>query len=89
MLFKKLASSNSIWTIEITLWLVIACSNCCPDSTAIPIIPKVSIENDGEDEFFEVAFPGKPTWEKICVSALFHDDVVSQSIIDFVNNTCF
>jgi ribosomal protein L11 methyltransferase len=49
----------------------------------------VSIENDGDDEFFEVAFPGKPTWKKIRVSALFHDDVDSQSIIDFVNNTLF
>lgn len=49
----------------------------------------ISIENDGEDEFFEFAFPGKPTWKKICVSALFNDDIDSQSIIDFVNNTLF
>ena len=49
----------------------------------------VSIENDGDDEFFEVAFPGKPTWKKIRVSALFHDTVDSQAIIDFVNSTLF
>lgn len=49
----------------------------------------VSIENDGEDEFFEVAFPERPTWKKIRVSALFHDTVDSQAIIDFVNSTLF
>jgi len=49
----------------------------------------VSIENDGEDEFFEVAFPEKPTWKKIRVSALFHDTVDSQAIIDFINTTLF
>ena len=49
----------------------------------------VSIENDGEDEFFEVAFPEKPTWKKIQVSALFHDTVDSQAIINFINDTLF
>ena len=49
----------------------------------------VSIENDGEDEFFEVAFPQKPTWKKIRVSALFHDTVDSTAIINFVNDTLF
>ena len=49
----------------------------------------VSIENDGIGECFEVAFPGKPTWDKICVSALFYDSVDSQAIINFVNNTLF
>ena len=49
----------------------------------------VSIENDGEDEFFEVAFPEQPTWKKICVSALFYADVDSQAVIDFVNETLF
>ena len=49
----------------------------------------VSIENDGEDEFFEAAFPEKPSWEKIRVSALFHDTVDSNAIIKFVNDTLF
>lgn len=49
----------------------------------------VSIENDGEDEFFEVAFPERPTWKRILVSALFHDTVDSQAIIDFINSTLF
>ncbi len=49
----------------------------------------VSIENDGEDEFFEIAFPGKPTWKKIRVSALFYDSVDSQVIIDFINKALF
>lgn len=49
----------------------------------------VSIENDGEDECFEVAFPQRPTWQKIRLSALFHDTVDSQAIIDFVNTTLF
>ncbi len=49
----------------------------------------VSIENDGEDEFFEVAFPERPTWKKIRVSALFHDTVDIEAIINFVNDTLF
>jgi len=49
----------------------------------------VSIENDGEDEFFEVAFPQRPTWEKIRVSALFFDTVDPNAIIDFVQTTLF
>ena len=49
----------------------------------------VSIENDGEDEFFEVAFPERPTWKKIRVHALFHDTVDPEAIIDFVQTTLF
>lgn len=49
----------------------------------------VSIENDGEDEFFEVAFPERPTWKKIRVSALFYDNVDAAAIIDFVQSTLF
>lgn len=49
----------------------------------------VSIENDGDDEFFEVAFPGKPTWKKIRINALFYDTVDSEAIIAFVNSILF
>ena len=49
----------------------------------------VSIENAGDDEFFEVAFPEKPDWKKIKVSALFNSDVDVAVIIDFVNDTLF
>lgn len=49
----------------------------------------VTIENDGQDEFFEVAFPGRPTWQHIKVSALFPADVDAESIVDFVNQTLF
>ena len=49
----------------------------------------VSIENAGDDEFFEIAFPGKPDWKKIKVSALFAADVDVVAIIDFVNDTLF
>jgi len=45
----------------------------------------VSIENAGEDEFFEVAFPQKPTWEKVSVTALFYPEVDIQGIIELVN----
>jgi len=47
----------------------------------------VSIENAGEDEFFEIAFPGKPTWQLITVTALFYDGVDTDAIIDFVNKS--
>jgi len=49
----------------------------------------VSIENDGDDEFFEIAFPEKPDWKKIKVSALFDAGVDAAAIIDFVNDTLF
>jgi len=49
----------------------------------------ISIENDGEDEFFEVAFPQRPTWNKIRVSALFFAEVDAQAIIDFIQSTLF
>jgi ribosomal protein L11 methyltransferase len=45
----------------------------------------VSVENAGEDEFFEVAFPQKPTWKKTSVTALFYPEVDVQAIIDLVN----
>lgn len=49
----------------------------------------VSIENAGDDDFFEVAFPNKPDWKKIKISALFSVDVDAVAIIDFVNATLF
>ena len=33
----------------------------------------VTTENAGEDEFYEVAFPGTPSWETVRVTALFNE----------------
>lgn len=44
----------------------------------------ITSENAGEDEFYEVAFPGKPDWQKIRVTGLFNEAVKPQPIIDFV-----
>lgn len=49
----------------------------------------VTIENAGEGEFLEVAFPQKPNWKQISVSALFFESVDAEKIIQFVNNTLF
>ncbi len=46
----------------------------------------VTTENAGEDEFYEVAFPGTPDWEKVSVTALFDERVDLDPIIDFVKN---
>lgn len=46
----------------------------------------VTTENAGEDEFYEVAFPGTPDWQKVRVTALFDQAVDLQPIINFVLN---
>lgn len=44
----------------------------------------ITSENAGEDEFYEVAFPGTPDWQKVKLTALFNDTVELEPIIDFV-----
>ncbi|MFT4634596.1 MAG: ribosomal protein L11 methyltransferase [Arenicella sp.] len=44
----------------------------------------VTTENAGEDEFYEVAFPGTPDWQKVKLTALFNDTVELEPIISFV-----
>ena len=46
----------------------------------------ITAENAGEDEFYEVAFPGTPDWEKVNLTALFNDTVDLSPIVDFVQN---
>lgn len=46
----------------------------------------ITSENAGEDEFYEVAFPGRPDWQKVKLTALFNDTVDIDPIIDFVAN---
>ena len=46
----------------------------------------ITSENAGEDEFYEVAFPGTPDWEKVKLTALFNDTVDLTAILDFVQN---
>lgn len=44
----------------------------------------ITSENAGEDEFYEVAFPGTPDWQKVKLTALFNDTVALEPIIEFV-----
>ncbi len=44
----------------------------------------VTTENAGDDEFYEVAFPGTPDWEKVKVTGLFDERVELAPIIEFV-----
>ena len=44
----------------------------------------VTSENAGENEFYEVAFPGTPDWQKVKLTALFNDTVELEPIISFV-----
>lgn len=46
----------------------------------------ITSENAGEDEFYEVAFPGMPDWRKVKLTALFNDTVDLSPIIDFIQN---
>lgn len=45
----------------------------------------VTTENAGADEFYEVAFPGRPDWQKVAVTGLFDAAVEAQPIVDFVH----
>jgi ribosomal protein L11 methyltransferase len=47
----------------------------------------VTSENAGDDEFYEVAFPGTPDWNKVSVSGLFDGNIEPQPIIDFIHTT--
>ena len=44
----------------------------------------ITTENAGEDEFYEIAFPGTPDWQVVQVKALFNSEVDVTEIIDFV-----
>ncbi len=44
----------------------------------------VTTENAGEDEFYEVAFPGTPDWQKVKVTALFDERIDLMPIVEFV-----
>jgi len=44
----------------------------------------VTTENAGDDEFYEVAFPGTPDWQKVKVTALFNDTIDLEPLIAFV-----
>ena len=46
----------------------------------------VTTENAGDDEFYEVAFPGIPDWEKVRVTALFDERVDLDPIVEFVKD---
>jgi len=44
----------------------------------------VTSENAGKDEYYEVAFPGNPSWQKVKLTALFEDSIDLTPIIGFV-----
>ncbi len=46
----------------------------------------ITSENAGEDEFYEVAFPGKPDWQTVRLTALFDGEVDLSKIVDFVQS---
>jgi len=49
----------------------------------------VTIENAGDDEFYEVAFPKTPDWQTVYVSALFYEEVELADIVAFVQTSMF
>ena len=44
----------------------------------------ITTENAGEDEFYEIAFPGTPDWQIVQLKALFNSEVDVIEIVDFV-----
>ena len=51
-------------------------------------VQAITTENAGDDEFYEVAFPGTPSWDKVRVTALFNDsvnvEVIAASCINLI-----
>ena len=45
----------------------------------------ITCTNAGDDEFYEVAFPGTPDWQKVALTALFDSGVELDPIMDFVH----
>ena len=45
----------------------------------------VTTENAGQDEFYEVAFPGIPDWQHVRVTGLFDEEVDLDPILEFIN----
>ena len=44
----------------------------------------VTTENAGEDEFYEVAFPGTPDWQYVRVTGLFDEAIDLNPIVEFI-----
>lgn len=44
----------------------------------------ITTENAGEDEYYEIAFPGTPSWQKVRLTALFDEAVDLEPILAFV-----
>lgn len=55
-------------------------TNLCEAFLAV----SVTTENAGDDEYYEVAFPGTPDWEKVRVTALFDERIEIEPIVEFV-----
>jgi len=46
----------------------------------------ITTENAGDDEYYEVAFPGTPSWQKVRLTALFDAAVDLKPILEFVQS---
>ena len=46
----------------------------------------ITTENAGDDEFYEVAFPGTPDWQKVAVTGLFDAAVDLEPVLEFVQS---
>ena len=49
------------------------------------LVHAITSENAGNDEFYEVAFPGTPDWQKVAVTALFDSETNLEPIIAFIH----
>ena len=45
----------------------------------------ITSENAGQDEFYEVAFPGTPDWQVVKLTALFDSEIELDAIVAFVH----
>jgi len=49
-------------------------------------VQAITSENAGENEFYEVAFPGTPDWQKVAVTGLFEGSIDLEPMIEFIQS---
>lgn len=69
---------QATWVVDADL--VEALTAILEDQSAL----SVTCENAGDDEFYEVAFPGTPDWQSVKVSGLFPHNIEIDSLLESV-----
>ena len=79
-------TSDSISWQQLTLVVDATQVEQLSDLLELFLAQAVTTENAGEDEFYEVAFPGTPSWQKVAVTGLFDQHIDLDPVVEFILN---